>query len=264
VLRDLFLFMCLVLARALRSVGGAPGAWLGRTLGRGHNGVHNSFLEAFFGHGSFAHGVALRWCWFNDAGCIEKELRSADVLIAHFGAHCGPLNEDRRCGVFDWPFVANAGGPFPATETGAAFKAADALRVFHTRRALVWMEYPAPHFGGGLGEYEDYWVRWHPNVSLTRPVTSGPKAACRPLGPCVSSLAAWRLSFRDLFHHARVPLLRTWAVSFARSEMHPGAAPAPDLGSAARQFFSELGGVRVRRRPRNALPLAHPPSSTAP
>ena len=66
-LRDFFLFLCLVLARALRGVSGK--AWAGSTLGRGTNGVHNSGLQAHF-----LRGVTLKWCWFNDAGCVESQL----------------------------------------------------------------------------------------------------------------------------------------------------------------------------------------------
>ena len=38
---------------------------------------------------------------------------------------------------------------------------------------------------------------WHAN-----------RFSCQPLGPCISAMTAWRLSFRDLFHSEGVPLLR--------------------------------------------------------
>ena len=311
VLRDLFLFMCLVLSRSLRRtngalqrrrVGQAPGrvdAWAGRSLGRG-TGVAGSFMRADFAvsrprpltclgcvAGKVAavldcalwqDGISLRWCWYNDAACVAHELLTADLLIAHYGAHCAPLSG--RCGIFHWPLLpeprpASAGastgkGTTPPNATrfapkasfgangdlqasfdanGVSFAAADALRAFHARSALVWMEYPAPHFRDGLGEFEDYWLNLGgQNASRAR---QGPTPwhanpfSCQPLGPCTSAMTAWRLSFRDLFHREGVPLLRAWDVSLDRSEVHPGQSPAPGLNNAAKRFISDLGGKRA-------------------
>ena len=52
-----------------------------------------------------------------------------------------------------------------ADANGVPFAAADALRAFHARAALVWMEYPAPHFRDGLGEFEDL------TLTVTRTLT---------------------------------------------------------------------------------------------
>ena len=250
VLRDLFVFLCLVLSRSLRQT---SGAWAGRSLGRG-TGFAGSLMTA-----DFADGISLRWCWYNDAPCVAHELLTVDLLVAHYGAHCAPLNG--RCGFFHWPLLpelrptstdaptAKAAPRAGADAHDVSFAAADALRGFHARAALVWMEYPAPHFREGLGEFEDYWLdlQFH-NASLARP---GPTPwhtrpfSCQPLGACISAMSAWRLSFRDLFQREGVPLLRAWDVSLERSEVHPGQSPAPGLSNPAKRFTAELSGKRA-------------------
>ena len=253
VLRDLFLFLCLVLSRSLRQT---SGAWAGRSLGRG-TGFAGSVMRA-----DFADGISLRWCWYNDAACVAHELLTVDLLVAHYGAHCAPLNG--RCGFFHWPLLpkrpelrpASTDAPTAKAATragadahGVSFAVADALRGFHARAALVWMEYPAPHFREGLGEFEDYWLdlQRH-NASRARPGPTPWHArpfSCQPLGECISAMSAWRLSFRDLFQREGVPLLRAWDVSLERSEVHPGQSPAPGLSNPAKRFTAELSGKRA-------------------
>lgn len=156
-------------------------------------------------------------------------------------------NGDALTGEGTPPHTTKASRPGNGIPFG--FAAADALRAFHARAALVWMEYPAAHFRDGLGEFEDYWLNLgRQNASRAR---QGPTPwhaspfSCQPLGPCISAMAAWRLSFRDPFHRERVPLLRAWDVSFDRSEVHPGQSPAPGLNSRAKRFMNHLGGKRA-------------------
>lgn len=177
VLRDLFVHMCVVLAPWAAGASATQRTHFGTDVGG------RSYAFARF-HGRHpAATIMLKWCNHDDDTCVQKHMPSrmlsasvtaVDALVAHAGAHCTPLTG--ACALLDgWPFrcqnqrkafsssfaalqtgLATAVPPSPALASPESCEGerpqAALMRRMHARQALVWLEYPPPHFAVGLGE----------------------------------------------------------------------------------------------------------------
>lgn len=211
VLRDLFIFICLtVTAHTTKSAG--FNFW--EHFGTGTGGA--SFARVDFGRGS-----RLMFCNHEDDDCIRTSMLSSqaepvvELAVIGFGAHCAPLT--RKCDTIfsGWPFESCSEHTCLQSAGGKLLQ-----RLHEHKRAVIWMEYPAPHFQQGLGEYEDRWVSQRAWARFNRPLADI-GALCRPLGSCVSSLTGWRLQLRSHFDKHGVPILRTWDTTANSPEVHP-------------------------------------------
>jgi len=114
-----------------------------------------------------------------------KYLASADLVIFNMGAHYSDQGDLMAAISRYWD---------------------QALKQASAKRGLVWMQYPAPHFPWGLGEFED---------------PQRVPSACSPAGDDVSPVSSVRLSADRFFKDKGVPILELWNASRPLWNNHP-------------------------------------------
>ena len=189
---QLFTPLCVVLSPGLN---GLLGGWNGGAdLGAG-SGQARTFLQA-----RFDHGTTLRWCWFTDNTCIyhaNNNLRGASLIIYHHGAWENPLEKHVKPIIEAIKPYARSGSP------------------------LIWLEYAATHFPGGLGDFEDRGRPLGADRHREAANLSSLHGPCMSLDSCISPYAAARLNIRHHFNALDVPVLRYFDISRERLEQHP-------------------------------------------
>lgn len=227
-LRDVWVYLCAALAH--HHIATQPNA---HAAAGQHVGVGGAVSMSFSSNRSNA---TLTLCWYLDHNCRPWE-RRADLLIAHFGSW-----EDARLPLMPGSFPAESADNLSSLSPWLA----DVLsqRMQQRPDSVVWMEYPAPHFPWGTGEYEDL-------LQLNAQEQLGLRGhlSCRPRAGAVEShVTTRRREPQRIFERAGVPVLKTWDVTVDRYKCHPTTAYWSD---------TTRGWTKVSRKPYGALDCRH-------